>query len=83
MATQSGRKALTALGTTTGQHLTAVFGGHTGAEAMLALALEVTGLKSTFHDTPLPGLGCPAVIGLSRCHFGSKQQVRNNKSEPD
>jgi hypothetical protein len=41
---------MTALGATTSQHLTTVFGGHTSAETMDTLALEHAGLKSTFHE---------------------------------
>jgi len=41
---------MTALGATTSQHLTTVFGGHAGTETMDTLALEHAGLKSTFHE---------------------------------
>ena len=45
----SSADALAALGATAGQHLAAVFRGHTRAEAVAPLALEVAGLESPFR----------------------------------
>jgi len=42
---------MTAFGTTAGQYFTAVLGSHTSTETVSALALQVTGLESSFHDT--------------------------------
>jgi len=51
--TGSGAQTLAAFGTATGNHLAAVFGGHTSTETVAALTLDNTGLKSTFHvDNP-------------------------------
>ena len=47
---ESDGQALAALGTTTGQNLAAVLGGHAGTEAVDAGALEHAGLESTLHD---------------------------------
>jgi hypothetical protein len=46
----SGGELLAASGTTTSQNLTAVFGGHAGAEAVGAFTLQNAGLECSFHD---------------------------------
>jgi len=47
------REARAALGAPAGEHFAAGGGGHTGAETVSALAVQVAGLKSSFH-TGLP-----------------------------
>ena len=48
---RSGSETLATFGATTGQNLTAVFGGHAGTETVGALAFQNAGLKSSFHDS--------------------------------
>lgn len=45
-----GAQALAPLGSTAIDQQATVFGGHAGAEAVVALALEYAGLKGSFHD---------------------------------
>ena len=42
-------QTLAALGATTRQDLTAVLGGHTSTETVVALALQYAGLERSFH----------------------------------
>lgn len=42
-------QTMTTLGSTTGQYLTTVFSGHTGAESVSTLTLQIAGLKGSFH----------------------------------
>ena len=42
-------QASAALGTTASQHLAAVAGGHSLAEAVLLLTVQLLGLVSSFH----------------------------------
>ena len=44
-----GSQPLTTLGTTSGQNLATVLGGHAGTETVSTLALEYAGLECTFH----------------------------------
>ena len=48
-----GAQALTAFGAAAINELTACLGSHASAKAMGALALEVAGLKSSFHGVSL------------------------------
>ncbi len=43
------RELITALGTAARKHLSAIFGGHTGAETVLIDALALGGLERSFH----------------------------------
>ena len=47
----SGRQALAAFRTTAAEYQAAVLGGHAGAEAVGALALQDAGLKCSLHDS--------------------------------
>lgn len=58
----SGAETLAALGTATGNHLLAAFGGHTGTKTVVALTLEDAGLKSTLHGVN-PGIAVWSVAG--------------------
>mgnify|MGYP001824832126 CR=1 FL=1 len=51
---RSDRQPGPTLGTTGIDHTTAILGAHSGTKTMGTLALQVTGLKSSFHGTLLP-----------------------------
>jgi hypothetical protein len=53
----SGRETGTTLGTTGIDDLAAATGSHAGTEAVSAGALQITGLKSTFHGRNPDTLG--------------------------
>ena len=65
----------TTLGTTTGQNLAAVAGGHSLAEAVLLGALTLLGLKSSLHGCILRKNLSP-VWGLDRSQIGDRLAIQ-------
>ncbi len=61
----SGRQALAALGAATLDHEAATLGGHAGAEAVGAFALELARLEGAFHDVRTR-VRCRTGLGATR-----------------
>lgn len=56
-----------AFGPACGQHGPATFRSHAGTKAVVALASDVAGLKSAFHDAfPLDKIGGPVPAATNR-----------------
>jgi hypothetical protein len=54
MARPSNSELLATFSAAAGQNGTAIFGGHPGTETMSTLALQIAGLKCSFHGANLP-----------------------------